>query len=124
MSEATDSFVTALEERVRRIAAEVVAEQLRRGPEAAGSPHVVDDDVKKLRDALRLIMSKEFISVGEARLLLGCSDGHIRNLVNKARKGKTAYPIPFLGLDGVSVFPRVKLLEWAEKPKRKPRAAS
>lgn len=123
MSEA-DSFVSALEERVRRIAAEVVAEQLRRGPEAAGSPHFIDDDVKKLRDALRLIMSKEFISVREARLLLGCSDGHIRNLVNKARKGKTAYPIPFLDLDGVSVFPRVKLLEWAERPKRKPRAAS
>jgi len=67
-------------------------------------------------------MVKEFISIREAHLLLACSDGHIRNLVDKARKKKTSHPIPFLDLDGVTVFHRSKLLEWAEQPKQKLRA--
>jgi hypothetical protein len=69
-------------------------------------------------------MIKEYISIREAHLLLNCSDGHIRNLVDKARKKKTPHPIPFLDLDGVTVFQRVKLLEWAERPKQRLRAAS
>ena len=68
--------------------------------------------------------AKEFITVKEAHVLLGCSDGHIRNLVDKARKGRTSYPIPFLDLDGVTIFPLAKLLEWAERPKLRKRAAS
>ena len=76
-----------------------------------------------LRDDLERIKAKEFISTREAHLLLGCSDGHIRNLVDKARMGKASHPIPFLDLDGVTVFPLTKLLEWAERPKRKPRGA-
>jgi hypothetical protein len=63
-------------------------------------------------------MAKEFVSIKETALLLNCSDGHIRNLVGKAQKGKASHPIPFLDLDGVTVFPRVKLLEWARQPRR------
>jgi hypothetical protein len=122
-TQAQDNFVTALDERIRRISREVVVEE-RANARGPASPPDDDSEGRKLRDALRLIMSKEFISVREARLLLGCSDSHIRNLVNKALKGKATYPIPFLDLDGVSVFPRVKLLEWAERPKRRLRAAS
>jgi hypothetical protein len=43
-------------------------------------------------------MVKEFISIREAHLLLCCSKGHIRNLVDKARKEKTSHPIPFFDL--------------------------
>jgi hypothetical protein len=123
-TEGQDSLVTLLDERIRRISREVVEEERAKERGSANSHAVDGPDGQNLREALRQIMSKEFISVREARLLLGCSDGHIRNLVDKARKGKTTYPIPFLDLDGVSVFPRVKLLEWAERPKRKLRAAS
>ncbi len=92
------------------------------------SKPVVQNDADQEAEALRVkisrISAKDFISVKEAAILLSCSDGHIRNLVDKARKGKTAYPIPFLDLDGVTTLPRAKLLEWAETPKRRLRAAS
>jgi len=81
-------------------------------------------EAANIQQALQRILIKEFISIKEAHLLLGCSDGHIRNLVDKARKKKTSHPIPFLDLDGVTVFRRVKLLEWAERPKQKLRVAS
>ena len=118
-----DAFITALEERMRAVAREVFAEQAVQGQSAA---HSASDDhsAQEVVKTLRIIRAKEFITIREAHVLLGCSDGHIRNLVDKARKGKTAYPIPFLDLDGVTVFPLAKLLEWAERPKLKKRAAS
>lgn len=117
-----DAFITALEERMRAVAREVFAEQAVQGSVA----HLPPDDhtVQEIGKTLRMIRAKEFITVREAHVLLGCSDGHIRNLVDKARKGKTSYPIPFLDLDGVTVFPLAKLLEWAERPKLKKRAVS
>ena len=69
------------------------------------------------RARLALVMSKRYVTVAEAAFLLGCSDGHVRNLVGKAKKLATPYPVPFLDLDGVTVFPLDKLLEWAERPK-------
>jgi hypothetical protein len=32
-------------------------------------------------------------------------------------KRAAPYPVPFLDLDGVMVFPLCRLLEWAERPK-------
>lgn len=72
-----------------------------------------------LRDRLARINSKVYISFGEAALLLNCSDGHMRNLVGRARKRQTKNPIPFSDLDGVVVFNRVTLLAWAGTPKHK-----
>jgi hypothetical protein len=118
-----DAFITALEERMRAVAKEVFAEQAMQGQ---GAAHLTSDDHTALEigKTLRAIRAKEFITIREAHVLLGCSDGHIRNLVDKARRGKTSYPIPFLDLDGVTVFPLTKLLEWAERPKLKKRAVS
>jgi hypothetical protein len=118
-----DAFITALEERMRAVAREVFADQAMQGQ---GAAHLTSDDHTALEigKTLRAIRAKEFITIREAHVLLGCSDGHIRNLVDKARRGKTSYPIPFLDLDGVTVFPLAKLLEWAERPKLKKRAVS
>lgn len=118
-----DDFVTLLDERIRRISKEVATEVLGNAPQSSDL-FSKDTEAANIQQALQRIMIKEFISIREAHLLLGCSDGHIRNLVDKARKKKTSHPIPFLDLDGVTVFQRVKLLEWAERPKQRLRAAS
>ncbi len=67
----------------------------------------------KLRDQLALIKAKDHITVREAALLMSCSESHIRKLVILARKRKTSRPIPFVDLEGVTVFPLTTLLEWA-----------
>jgi len=121
--ESKDNFLALLDERIRRISKEVSAELVGQ-PGQSSDPLIEDIEAANIQKALQRIMVKEFISIREAHLLLCCSDGHIRNLVDKARKKKTSHPIPFLDLDGVTVFHRVKLLEWAEQPKQKLRAAS
>ncbi len=118
-----DDLLGLLDERIRRISREVAAELIGQG-NGSSTPSIEDIEAVNIQKALQRIMVKEFISIREAHLLLCCSDGHIRNLVDKARKKKTSHPIPFLDLDGVTVFQRVKLLEWAEQPKQKLRAAS
>ena len=118
-----DNFLALLDERIRRISKEVSAELVGQ-PGQSSDPLIEDVEAANIQKALQRIMVKEFISIREAHLLLCCSDGHIRNLVDKARKKKTSHPIPFLDLDGVTVFQRVKLLEWAAQPKQKLRAAS
>jgi hypothetical protein len=122
-TENKDDLVTLLDERIRRISKEVATEVLGKAPQPSDI-FTIDMEAANVQQALQRIMIKEFISIREAHLLLGCSDGHIRNLVDKARKKKTSHPIPFLDLDGVTVFQRVKLLEWAERPKQRLRAAS
>jgi hypothetical protein len=114
-SEADKHLLTALDERMRAIASEVFEERQSAGPVAA---HTCAD-AEELYARLRRIMAKEFITIAEAALMLNCSDGHLRNLIDKAIKGKAVNPVPFLDLDGVRVFPRVKLLEWASQPKGK-----
>jgi hypothetical protein len=81
-----------------------------------------DLKTQQISEIQQRIMAKEFVSIKEVALLLNCSDGHVRNLVHKAQSGKASNPIPFLDLDGVTVFPRLKLLEWAGQPKRNLRA--
>ncbi len=122
-SDEKDGLMFLLDDRIRRISKEVVQE-LHGAHSESASFTGLDSELHKLGDALRRIMVKEFVSVREAALLLNCSDGHVRNLVNKAQRGKASYPIPFLDLDGVTVFSRAKLLEWAAQPKRKLRAVS
>jgi Helix-turn-helix domain len=112
-----EDLLSLLDDRIRRIAREVLQTQL---PSVAQP--TVEQKSEQITAIQQRIMCKEFVSIKEAALLLNCSDGHIRNLVRKAQYGKASNPIPFLDLDGVTVFPRVKLLEWAEQPKRKLRA--
>ena len=121
-TEVKDDLLGSLDERIRRISKEVLVEQQAREQQSGNS--IADSEDEKLAVTLRRIMAKEFVSIKETALLLNCSDGHIRNLVGKAQKGKASHPIPFLDLDGVTVFPRVKLLEWAKQPKKKLRAVS
>ena len=122
-TEVKDDLLGSLDERIRRISREVLVEHQAREPQS-GNSSIADSEDEKLAVTLRRIMAKEFVSIKETALLLNCSDGHIRNLVGKAQKGKASHPIPFLDLDGVTVFPRVKLLEWAQQPKKKLRAVS
>jgi len=122
-TENKDDLVTVFDERIRRISREIAQEVFGEARQPLDLS-VKDIDAANIQKALQRIMIKEFISIREAHLLLGCSDGHIRNLVDKARRKKTSHPIPFLDLDGVTVFQRLKLLEWAERPKQNLRPAS
>jgi hypothetical protein len=107
-------FANLLDERMKEIA-RAVFERL------AGSYtsqlHPSGEPSAKLHWQLGLIKAKEHITVKEAALLLSCSESHIRKLVMLARKGKTRRPVPFVDLEGVTVFPLVALLNWAsQKP--------
>jgi len=77
-----------------------------------------DDKSARLREQLTFIKAKEHITVREAALLMSCSDSHIRKLVMLARKRKTARPIPFVELEGMTVFPLADLLNWAKPQTR------
>jgi len=77
-----------------------------------------DDAATKLRQQLALIKAKEHVTVKEAALLLSCSESHIRKLVMLARKGKTRRPVPYIDLEGVTIFPRESLLDWASPSSR------
>jgi hypothetical protein len=81
------------------------------------------NDVEEHKRRLALINAKEYLTAREAALLLGCSDGHLRNLVRDAKKGRKRYPVPFRDLDGVITFPREDLLKWAAQPKPRLKAA-
>lgn len=114
MSRNQQDLMSILDERIRRIAREELQSQ-----QASMHTTTIAQKSEQITETQQRIMAKEFVSIKEVALLLNCSDGHVRNLVNKAQRGKASNPIPFLDLDGVTVFPRVKLLEWAEQPKRK-----
>jgi hypothetical protein len=72
-----------------------------------------NDAPTKMREQLALIKAKEHVTVKEAALLLSCSQSHVRKLVMLARKGKTRRPIPYIDMEGVTIFPRGSLLDWA-----------
>lgn len=112
-------LLSHIDDRIRRIAREVFEDDRKDERDAARS---LDADVSQFSETLQRLMVKEFLSTKEVALLLNCSDGHVRNLVAKAQNGKASNPIPFFDLDGVTVFPRLKLLEWAKQPKRNLRA--
>lgn len=109
-------ILALLDERMRKIAQEVLESS-----DGARQLPRPDRDGEEFRARLARVMAKEFVSVGEAALLLSCSDGHIRNLMRKAKKGEARCPIPFRDLDGVAVFKLDELLAWSAQPKQKPR---
>jgi len=92
--ESKDDFPVLLDERIRRISKEVAAAGV--GQARDSSDRLIEEtEAVNIQKALQRIMVKEFISIREAHLLLCCSDGHIRNLVDKARKKKTPHAILF-----------------------------
>ena len=108
-------ILALLDERIAEIARSVLDEAF---SNATNKPQPPDDASAKLREQLKLIKAKEHITVREAALLMSCSDSHIRKLVMLARKRKTARPIPFVELEGMTVFPLVDLLNWAKPQTR------
>ena len=103
-------FLVMLDARIEEIARAVFVE-FDRANKSSAEP--IDDAPAKLRQQLALIKAKEHVTVKEAALLLSCSESHIRKLVMLARKGKTRRPIPYVDMEGVTVFPRESLLNWA-----------
>ena len=103
-------FATLLREQMKEIAREVFQEVIHhytaRAPVEGNAP-------TKLREQIALIKAKEHVTVKEAALLLSCSESHVRKLVRLARKGKSRRPIPFVDMEGVTVFPLCTLLGWA-----------
>ena len=99
---------TILDERMKEIAREVLQEliQVRDGCASRS-------DQTTLHEQLTMIKAKEHITTKEAALLLSCSESHIRKLLMLARKGKSHHPIPYVDLEGVTVFPLEALLNWA-----------
>lgn len=88
---------------VKEAAAEAVREERRA---------FAEEDAALYR-RLSEINAKVHVTIPEAALLLNCSDSHLYKLVGKARRGKSKRPIPYLDLEGVTVLPRLQLLEWA-----------
>jgi hypothetical protein len=114
----------ALVQEIEAIAARVFDRKFaeaRQGPDKALR---TPPEALALRDKLARISAKDYISIGEAALLLSCSDGHVRNLISKARKRQTKRPIPFTDLEGVTVFNRLALLAWADGRQHEPRSGS
>jgi hypothetical protein len=103
-------FLVLLDARIEEIARAVFFE-FDCANKASAEP--IDDAPAKLRQQLALIKAKEHVTVKEAALLLSCSESHIRKLVMLARKGKTRRPIPYVDIEGVTIFPRESLLNWA-----------
>ena len=103
-------FLVLLDARIEEIARAVFFE-FDVANKASAEP--LDDAPAKLRQQLALIKAKEHVTVKEAALLLSCSESHIRKLVMLARKGKTRRPIPYVDMEGVTIFPRDSLLNWA-----------
>lgn len=102
-------FVALLDERIEQIARDVLQAIIH----DSALSHPSDEASAKLRGQLELIKVKEHVTVKEAALLLSCSESHIRKLVMMARKTKTRHPIPYVDMEGVTVFPRQILLDWA-----------
>ncbi len=85
---------------------------------------VPTDESAQIQTSLAKIKAKDFASASEAGLLLGCSAQHLRNQIQRAIDGKSEVPIPFRDLGGPVVFPVAELLQWAQLPKRRGKAAS
>ncbi|MGB9178893.1 MAG: hypothetical protein WCB68_06540 [Pyrinomonadaceae bacterium] len=103
-------FAALLSERVKQIAREAFQEMTN---DYIDQTHATNDAAIKLCEQLALIKVKERVTVKEAAMLLSCSESHVRKLVRLARKRKSHHPIPFVDMDGVTVFPLSSLLDWA-----------
>jgi hypothetical protein len=102
-------FAGLLDKRMREIARAVFEEAAH---DFMGQP-LTDSSAAKLREQIAFIKAKEYVTVKEASLLLSCSESHFRKLVRLARKGKSRRPIPYVDIEGVTVFPLSELSDWA-----------
>jgi hypothetical protein len=93
-------FVALLDERIEQIARDVIQAIIH----DSALSHASGEAYARLREQLELIKVKEHVTVKEVALLLSCSQSHIRKLVTMARKGKSRRPIPFVDMEGVTVF--------------------
>jgi hypothetical protein len=107
--ELPEKFIEELSERVRQ---KLLTEERQHHER-------LDSDALEFQHKLSRINAKQNISIQEAAVLLNRSDGHIRNLVKKAKHKRTRHPIPFLDLDGVTTFDREELLAWSRRPKER-----
>ncbi len=110
--EHNDNLAILLDERIRRISKEVIVQELASGK--LSDPAIIDAETRKLHQTLQCIMLKEFISAKEAALLLNCSERHIHNLVDRARRQIADHPIPFRKIGETTTFHRTELLEWTK----------
>ena len=106
----SQEFTALFDQRMKEIAREVAQEVIHHHIPSSAAPN---DASAQLREQLTLIKAKEHITVKEAALLLSCSESHIRKLVLLTRKGKAHRPIPFVDIEGVTVFRLSTLMEWA-----------
>ena len=109
-----ESLLRSLDERIRMIVDEVLEKELGKG--RANITDVVEDESSKLKERLHRIMTKEFISAKDAALLLNCSERHIHNLVDRARRQIGEHPIPFRKVGETTTFLRTELIEWTKGP--------
>lgn len=73
---------------------------------------VADPDAQATRAKIQRLMSKPFWSIAELAFVWGCSDGHVRNLLQRAEDNSTDSPVPFCNIDGLVMFERDVILEW------------
>ena len=109
----TNGFRNAFDEHIRTISRQVIEEAFAKQQTGEGFV-TVDPEAIKLQHRLQRIMSKEFISAKEAAVLLNCSERHIHNLVDRARRQIGDDPIPFRKVGEVTTFLRTELLEWTK----------
>jgi hypothetical protein len=109
----TNGFSNALDEHIRCISKQVIEEEFAKHQTGEGFV-TVDPEAIKLQHRLQRIMSKEFISANEAAVLLNCSERHVHNLVDRARRQIGDNPIPFRKVGEVTTFLRTELLEWTK----------
>ena len=72
-AETEENLVFLLDERIRRISREVLEQQIAQ-EWGATDLLVIDQEARRLQQALQWIMSKEFVSAKEAAVLLNCSE--------------------------------------------------
>lgn len=109
----TNGFSNVFDEHIRSISKQVIEEEFAKHQTCEGFV-TVDPEAIKLQHCLQRIMSKEFISAKEAAVLLNCSERHIHNLVDRARRQIGDNPIPFRKVGEVTTFLRTELLEWTK----------
>jgi hypothetical protein len=108
-----ENLLISLDEHIRRISREILEQRFASERQDAGRV-VLDPEALHLQQVLQRIMSKEFISAKEAAILLNCSERHIHNLVDRARRQLDNHPIPFRKIGETTTFLRIELLEWTK----------